>query len=508
LYWVFSAPWRAWGADGRRYAEAIFLLACVMVTGYLAANTPASSIYFAAARFYAPVPFLFWAAIRFGIPGAAGAMAVMAVFAVEAAMVGNGPFAGRSPADTALLLQNFLLLRSVPLYFVAALVDQMRAAERTVRESEERFRRLAHSAPTLIWLAGTDKLCEFVNQYWQDFTGRSLEQELGDGWTKGIHPEDYNYCVDGYFSAFDARKAFELEYRLRRHDGEYRWILDKGIPRYSQTGDFIGYVGSALDITDLKRAQETSRALAHAHRLAVMGELTATIAHEVRQPLSAISLNAQAAGKLIDMDNPPLQDLREMVLDIRDSVLRVDAVIARIRAYLQKREVRMEAVDPNLVAHDVLWLLTSDAQRRGVRLQSDLGRDLPLILADRTQLQQVLLNLIVNSMDAMADVPELQRSIGIQTKRARADQVEFIVTDRGCGIPADQLTQLFESFFTSGPDSMGLGLSVARSLVEAHQGRIWAENNASGGAAFHFTIPVARPGAHREAQAVADAVLE
>ena len=491
LYWVLNIPWRDWIDDRRHYPEMAILLAGLILTGYLAAYTPAGSIYYATARFYAPVPFLFWAAIRFGLPGAAGAMTIISGFTVAAAIFGNGPFVGQSPAGTALSLQNFLLLRAVPLYIVAAFIDRMRAAELAVRESEERFRFMAQNAPMLMWMTGIHGGGDFFNQVWLDFTGRTPEQEAGEGWTQGIHPDDFNYCVDIYTSAFDARRPFELEYRLRRHDGEYRWILDKGVPRHAQNGEFIGYIGSAIDITELKRAQETNHALAHTHRLAVMGELTAAIAHEVRQPLSAISLNAQAAAKLIATPAAPLHDLRDMVQDIRANVVRADAVISRIREFLRKREADMQPIDPNVIALDVLWLIAGDVRRRNVRIMSDLGCELPPVVGDRTQLQQVLLNLVVNAMDAMEGVPESQRRILLQTKLTDDGYVEYAVADHGCGIPPNDLAQVFESFFTTGDDGMGLGLSIARALVEAHQGRIWAENSPGGGAVFRFTVPLA-----------------
>jgi hypothetical protein len=205
----------------------------------------------------------------------------------------------------------------VSLLGLFAEITERKLAEAKIRESEERFRNMANFAPVLIWMAGHDKLCEFFNQGWLAFTGRSLEQEIGNGWVQGVHPDDMHRCLDVYHSAFNARRPFEMEYRLRRHDGEYRWVLDTGAPRFAPDAKFMGYVGTAVDITDKKRAEESNRHLEHLQRLAVMGELTALIAHEMSQPLTAISSNADTAANLLNSANPRLNELGEIITDIR-----------------------------------------------------------------------------------------------------------------------------------------------------------------------------------------------
>jgi PAS domain S-box-containing protein len=274
FYWVLGAPWNAPARFATRWVEGTLLTAGLIVTAYIAFDTDAGMSGFAEPRFYAPVPFLFWAAIRFGMLGASGAIAVIAFFSVAAALQGHGPFSGHSPVDTAIALQHFLSLRAAPLYLVAVLIEQRRRTENSLRESEERFRTMANTAPALIWMSGPDKLCDFVNQGWLDFTGRTLEQELGNGWTERVHGEDAWRCLETYHSSFDARHRFEMEYRARRYDGEYRWILDRGVPRYVADGKFVGYIGFAIDITDRKRIQEKNYELVHHLRQRVK-ELTA-----------------------------------------------------------------------------------------------------------------------------------------------------------------------------------------------------------------------------------------
>jgi two-component system, LuxR family, sensor kinase FixL len=496
LFWVFGAPWNARAPSLKRWIEGGFLSAGLIVTGYLASNTGVGSVDFTESRFYAPVPFLFWAAIRFGMLGASGAITVIAFFAVEAALEGRGPFSGHSPTDVALALQNFLLLRSAPLYLVAALTEQRWGVERRLRESEDRFRNMANSAPVLLWVSGHDKHCEFVNQGWLDFTGRTREQEIRTGWLESVHPEDVKHCREAYEVAFDAREQLEIEYRLRQRDGSYHWVLQKGVPRYASNGDFMGYIASAIDITDRKQIEESQRKLSHAQRLVVMGELSAAIAHEVRQPLSAILSNVNAARLLLNSPHPPLNELREIISDIREDDLRADEVISRIRNFLRKQNPQMQPLDLNAAVSDVLRLVAADARKRRVQIRTDMAGDLPLVFGDRTQLQQVLLNLIVNGMDAMQSTPEASRRLSVQTKSDGDGVIEVAVEDGGRGIAADDSRRLFEPFFTTREEGMGIGLSIAQSIIAAHHGQIWAENNANGGATFHFSVPAAqnRPG--------------
>ena len=490
LYWVLDPAWLKFRRDPQRLLEAAILFIGLAVGAWFAANMHPSNAYYAETRFYLPLPFLLWAAIRFGMPGATGGLAVLSFFVVEAAISGHGPYAGRAGLDVALALQNYLVMRSLPLLFVAVAIEQRWRVEQDLRESEERFRRMAESAPVLLWMSGTDKRCNFFNRGWLAFTGRTLEQEIGDGWAEGVHPDDVDDCVDCYSAAFDARKTFELEYRLRRHDGEYRWVLDIGTPRYAPDGEFGGYIGSAIDITDRKRAEEMRQALAHTQRLAVMGELTAAIAHEVRQPMSAILLDAQTAEKLASNENLTAGFMREIASGIRINAARVDTVMSRILGYLRKQDPQPTTLDMNAVVQGVMQLVAGDAMRRSVQLRPELGRNLPLVHADRTQLEQVLLNLVVNAMDAMENVAETARQITVKTAAPGNGSVEVTVSDCGTGIAPDKLPLLFDSFFTTRKEGMGLGLSIAKSIVVAHHGRIWAENNRSSGASFHFTLPI------------------
>jgi PAS domain S-box-containing protein len=503
-------------------------------------------------------------------------------------------------------------LRLVGEVFANALAQK--EAEDTVRESESRFRIVADSAPVLIWMSGEDALCTFFNKPWLDFTGRTAEQEMGDGWTKGIHPDDLPECLEAYRESFEARRPFVLQYRLRRHDGEYRWISDNGVPRYDAEGHFAGYIGSCLDITDRMRAEERFRQvfeaapnamvmvsedgrivlinaqgekvfgygraelvglpietliperfqpehpmhrkhfvgnpqtrtigagrelfgrrkdgsevpieiglnpirtteglfvvasviditerrkaeaetrelrqeLAHIARVATMGELTAAIVHELGQPLSAILSNAQAGLRGLASGKTDVNDVRDILEDIVADDQRAAQVMQHLRSLFQRGHVERRPLRLNQVINDVVRVVVRDAELRRMAIVTDLASELPLVSGDRIQLQQVLLNLVVNAFDAMAEVTDWPRKVILRTRALDGNRVQVDVADTGPGIAAEKLGSIFKPFVTSKAGGMGMGLSVSRSIVTDHEGRLWVENRPEGGATFHIVLP-------------------
>jgi C4-dicarboxylate-specific signal transduction histidine kinase len=247
------------------------------------------------------------------------------------------------------------------------------------------------------------------------------------------------------------------------------------------------------DITDRKRADEIKQGLTHVSRLAVVGELTAMIAHEINQPLGAILSNADAAEMLIERPNPPLGEIAEILRDIHKDDLRASRVVQRVRALLSKREVEMEQIDLTETIVDVVHLVTADARRRHIQIRLTFDRSLPKVVADKVQLQQAFLNLILNAMDAMEKTPVEKRNLFIKTAPFSPGFCEVVIQDCGCGIPPEQLTKIFDSFYTTKKNGMGIGLSIARAVADAHNGQIWAENNAqSDGATFRMALPLAQ----------------
>ncbi|HEY2922092.1 MAG TPA: PAS domain S-box protein [Candidatus Binatia bacterium] len=219
------------------------------------------------ALFYVPLLFLLWAAVRFGPLGLSLSFALFALMAIVNALLGHGPFVTESPADNIFWLQLFLIIVYVPLLLLAALFEERREKLQALRETENRFRSIADAAPLMIWLSDRDNRCTFFSKGWLDFTGRSLEQELGRGWSDGVHPEDSDRRLHNCLFAFEHRQEFTIEYRLRRRDGEYRWILDNGTPRFAPDGTFLGYLGSATDITGRKETEEALRQSEERYRL-------------------------------------------------------------------------------------------------------------------------------------------------------------------------------------------------------------------------------------------------
>jgi signal transduction histidine kinase len=237
-------------------------------------------------------------------------------------------------------------------------------------------------------------------------------------------------------------------------------------------------------------AQRQQMDLAHASRLTMVGELTASIAHEINQPLGAILSNAETAEILLGSKQPHLEEVQQILADIRKDDLRASEVIRRMRELLLKRELELKLIDLNAVASDVLRLVDGETHRRGVEIEKQFADILPVVRGDVIHLQQVLLNLIINGMEAMSELSESNRRLTMRTVYDGKGNVEVAVEDLGPGIPPDRLPRLFDSFFTTKTHGMGLGLSIVRSIVEAHGGRIWAENSPSGGACFRFTLPV------------------
>jgi len=374
------------------------------------------------------------------------------------------------------------------------ITEQKRAEER-LRESEARFQEMADTAPVLIWMTGTDGLCNYFNKPWLDFTGRSMEQEVGTGWVEGVYPDDVQGCFDCFLPAFHARKPFRMEYRLKRADGEYRWVIESGIPRYTGAGEFAGYIGSNIDITDLKRAHEERERLrqleaelARASRINGMGELTASLAHELSQPISAAILDAATCLRFLSHDQPALEDARAAVSRALQDGKRADEIIKGVRQLFKKDTPRRELVDLNEVIREMMLVLRSEAVHNRIKVRTEFAANLPQVMGDRVQVQQVLLNLMKNGIDAMEDV-DGTRELTIESQRGKEGKVLISVSDTGVGLPPKMAEKIFDAFFTTKPNGTGIGLRISRSIIESHGGRLWATDNPPRGARFYFTLP-------------------
>ncbi|WOJ89338.1 PAS domain-containing protein [Methylocapsa polymorpha] len=369
-----------------------------------------------------------------------------------------------------------------------------------LKKSEAQLRTIIDTIPTQAWCWLADGSSEFQNQRWLDYTGLSTEETRGWGWTKALHPEDAERCINKWRKIHASELAGETEARFRRFDGEYRWFLMRVVPLRDEHGDIIKWYGTNTDIQDLKRSEDalrnTQSELARVARLTTMGELTASIAHEVNQPLGAIVANGEAGLRWLRRDPPDLDRVHVSMEAMIGDGNRASAVISRIRGLAKKASSQKALMDINDVIQEVILLVEREMQVHVVSLRLDLAPTLPPVLGDRVALQQVIINLIMNSVEAMSTVTGRPRALAIFSQPAEPAEVIVTLRDTGVGIDAAIADRIFDPFFTTKFNGIGMGLSICRSIIEAHGGRLGASPNVSGGATFRFTLPLAERISH------------
>jgi PAS domain S-box-containing protein len=475
--------------SSRQVVEFALLIVGLLICGVAVFGLQARLAGHPAALGYAPLPFLLWAAVRFGPGGLSFSFLVFSVIATFYTLEGHGPLVASSPGDVVLWLQIFLLALYVPLLVLASLVEERRAKGAALTTSEARYRSIVEDQTELICRFLPDGTYTFVNGAYCRYFQRTPEELLGKTFWSFI-PRQGHATAKAYLAGITPeRPVSTTEHEVVAPGGEIRWQQWRDRGFFDAQGRIVDYQAVGRDITERKRAELALQNLSHAARLAVVGELTGSIAHEINQPLGAILSNAEAAEILLETDAPPIGEVRNILADIRRDDLRASEVIRRVRGLLSKREPLMVPLDINDVAEEVLQLVSADARQRKIELTPQFGHELPCVQGDRVRVQQVLLNLIMNGLESMHDTPEDNRRLVVRTGPDEQAGARICVTDCGHGIPADRLSSIFESFVTTKEHGMGLGLSIARSIVSMHGGRIWASNNAHGGATFTFTLP-------------------
>jgi PAS domain S-box-containing protein len=368
-------------------------------------------------------------------------------------------------------------------------ITERHLAIEQLRQSEERFAGVFRGSPLAIAiLRQSDGRLVDVNPGWEKTFEIGHDEALGKTPVELglIVSHDSERSFREFLDAGESLRSFEQMVRLR--DGSTRWM--------SLSTELIALDGEpcfivmSRDVTEQKEADEARQLIARSSRLALLGELTASIAHEVNQPLGAILSNAEAAEMLLAKGEASLPEVRQILADIRRDDLRASEVITRVRALVGKREVRTEPLDVTELLESSLRMVAHDAQRRRVSIRRNYALNLPPVSGDRVQLEQVLLNLLLNAMDATRTASRADRRVTLRSARRDAGWVEVVVEDNGVGIDPEKIGRLFDSFYTTKESGMGLGLSLARSIAEAHAGRVTAENHPDGGAIFRLILPI------------------
>jgi len=379
-------------------------------------------------------------------------------------------------------------------------IEELKCSEQALQESGHRLRQIIDTVPGLIWSIGPDGELTHINQGVLDYSGMRFEDHLG--YHKFHHPDDLPDALNAFYHAMQTGTFYQALTRLRRADGEYRWHQVRAQPLRDREGRIVQWYGLSIDIDERKRAEQALQEeherlrqlqsdLARVNRLSMMGELAASLAHEIAQPIATARNNACAAMNFLDRSTPDPGQVREALACVVDDADRAGDILDRIRDHIKKAPPRKECVDLNHAITDVIALAQGAIVKNGVSIQTRLTEGLSDVHADRVQLQQVVLNLILNAVEAMGSIEGGVRELSITTKQHEAGGVLVAVRDSGPGIDPELLDRVFDAFYTTKSTGVGMGLSICRSIIDAHGGRLWADANEPRGTVFQFTLPSA-----------------
>jgi PAS domain S-box-containing protein len=370
---------------------------------------------------------------------------------------------------------------------------ERKIAAEAARRSEKELLDVIEAIPTLAFTALADGSNVWANQRWVEYTGLSVDSTSGFGWRSTLHPDDVDGHVNKWQESLASGEPFESEARHRSANGEYRWFLVRAVPLRDENGKIRKWYGTLTDIEDRKRAeQERERLrqleadLAYMSRVMTMGELAASLGHEVKQPITAAAMNAEACTRWLHRDVPDVTEACRSASSMIADVTRAAEIIDRVRSLYRRGTPIRELVDLNEIIREMVVLLNDTADRNSVSIRTELDVSLPTARADRVQLQQILMNLMSNGIEAMQATGG---ELSVTSRRTEDGQLLISVSDSGVGLPVDGPERIFEAFFTTKPHGTGMGLSISRRIIESHGGRLWASPNAGRGATFQFTLP-------------------
>jgi PAS domain S-box-containing protein len=385
--------------------------------------------------------------------------------------------------------------------YVGTIIDvtERKQAEDKIRQSEAYLaeaQRLSHTG-SWAWNPTSGE-----NRYWSDESFRLMGFDPGGGMPpfetvlQRFHPDDQPKFAEQLERARREQAEFEVDYRIIHPSGEIRDIHAVGHPVLGPSGDLVEFVGSVIDVTERKQAEkererlrEAQAELAHASRMSAMGELTASLAHEVNQPITAAVNGASTCVRWLTRNEPDLGEAREAALGVVRNAKRASDIINRIRLLSKKDESTRQLADVNELIREIIALLSNEVQKYAISILADLNANLPKVMADSVQVQQVIMNLIMNSIDAMKDVDQ-RRELVVRSQRTENEGLMISISDTGVGLPPQEKDKIFDAFFTTKPHGIGMGLRISRSIVESHGGRLWASENSPRGARLCFTLPI------------------
>ena len=379
----------------------------------------------------------------------------------------------------------------------AQLTRQLQASEADLRETEQRMELAASAADLGMWVWDIERDDVWMTDKRRALYGFAPSEKLDiERLRNVVHPEDRESVRVAVDNALNTGAEYDTEYRIVLPAGQVRWMSGRGRVEFNREGKPVRMRGVALDITERWHAgqelQQLRQEIAHVSRVSIMGQLASALAHEINQPLGAILRNAEAAELFIRHESPDLNEICAILADIRKDDQRASAVISRMRALLKGHSLDARPIEVGELVGEVAALARVDAATRQVMLETNVSLGLPSVNGDRVHLEQVLLNLILNGMDALNGTTQNDRRVTVGARLDGPQSVQIAVSDTGSGIPADDLARVFEPFFTTKPHGMGMGLPISRTIIEAHGGRLWAENNNGGGATFRFTLRAAK----------------